>query len=122
MITGHHDAEKHLVGARWRYMVRRFHQHIARVGERQQAARLQPRDKVRHEMHVRASHQLERHALAIKLGLKRGDRLSNLRAGIIVNARHDMRRAGENLYAAGRRLACHGNGNRQIGRAVVYSR
>jgi hypothetical protein len=70
-------------------------------------------------MDVGAGHQLQRDALAVELGLKRGDGLAYLGTGVVVNARHDVRRAGEHLDAAFRRLTRHGERHRQIGRAIV---
>ncbi len=121
MIAGNHHAEKHFIGPRRRYVMRRLHEHIARVGERQQSTRFESRDEIRHEMDIGACHQLQGDALAIELGLESRHGLTNLRTGIVVDAGHDMRRAREHLDPAGRRLTRHGDGHREVGRAVVYA-
>ena len=45
-IAGEHQFEKEVLQLRRRRMMRRFDQHVARIGERQQAARTQARDEI----------------------------------------------------------------------------
>jgi hypothetical protein len=74
--------------------VGRFDEDIACIGKRQQVTRLQAGDKVRRDVHVGASHEMERDAFLIQRVLELLHGSTDFRTGIMIHTRQDVGRAG----------------------------
>lgn len=88
--TCRHDAEKQIFEPGRRHVVRRLHEDIAGIGQRQQVAGPEPANEVGNDVIVGPGNQAQGDAMVVEhpLELLRG--LANLRTGILVNAGEDV--------------------------------
>lgn len=121
-VAGHLDSEEEFLEAHRSRVMRRLDKHIARVPERQQMPCPQPLDECRNDMIVGTRHQFERNTAFIKLPLKPLDRCADLRAGIVIDARQNMRCARDVGHTLLDEHSGHGQGRRQVRCAIVNSR
>lgn len=103
-------------------MVRRFHQDVAQVGDREQAAGTQAAEKIRAYVDIRARHQAESDAFRVEHGLKFCGRLPDRGAAIMVQAGKDMRCACDDLDALIHRRFRHFQRHGQVAGPVVQPR
>lgn len=103
-------------------MVRRFDEHIARVRKRQQMTTLQPADKVGNYVIVGTGQQLQPNALAIENKLQLAHRCTNQRSAVIVDAGHNVRRAGHMSDPVGNQGPGHLERDIEVLSPVVYAR
>ena len=106
-IAGGHEVEEKLLDVGGRRMVGRLDQHVAGIGDRKQLAGAKPGNEIGGHMHVRAGGQPQRDAVFVKRVLKLFYGLPNRRTGIVIQARQDMRRAGDHRYALLNRCPRH---------------
>ena len=121
LVASHHEAKKRLVEMRGGDVVGRFDEQVTGVRDRQQTARLQSCDHIGHDMNVRARDKSERDSLLVQFFLQSGDGAADLRAGIVIDARHDVRSAGLHRDAALDGHSRHCERNQRIRRSVVDS-
>lgn len=118
-IARHDQIEKEILQL-WRCrMVRRFHQHVARIGDRKQAAGAQTGNKIGAHMNIRTGHEAKRDAFRIERGLKFRDRLPDPGAGIMIKAGEDVGRARHHFHALIHRHFRHLQRHGQVAGAVV---
>lgn len=86
----HHDAEKQVFEPGRRHVVRRLHEDIAGIGQRQQVAGPEPANEVGNDVIVGPGDQAQGDAMVVERPLELLCRLADLRAGILVNAREDV--------------------------------
>jgi hypothetical protein len=121
-IAGDQEIEKEILQLRRRRMVRRLDQDVAGIGDRKQSAGAKPGHKIGGHMNVSAGGQLEVNAVFIKRNLELFYGLPNRRTRIVVEARQDMRCAGNYRYALLDRRPRHLQRNGQIAGTVVDAR
>jgi hypothetical protein len=121
-IAGGHQVEEKLLDVRRCRVVGRLDQHVAGIGDRKQLAGAKPGNEIRGHMDVSAGGQLQRNAVFVKRILKLFYGLPNRRARIVVQARQDMRRAGDHRYALLDRRPRHLQRDGQIAGTVVDAR
>jgi len=103
-------------------MVRRFNQHVARVGERQQAAGTQARDEIGDHVDVGAGCKAQGNAFLVENALQALGGFAQRRAGVVVQSREDVRGAGYDRYALGDGGFRHVERNRKVARPIVDTR
>jgi hypothetical protein len=84
--TRHQQAEEKVLQMRGFGVMRRLDQHVARVAEREQPSGLKARNKIRHDVIVRAGNELEGNAFLIEGRLQLAERTPDLRTAIVVQA------------------------------------
>lgn len=102
------NAEEEIAETRRRGDVRRLDEDIAGVCEREEVTSTQRRDKIRNDVIVGASDELQRNAVSVQLFLKISNRVADIGAGVMIDAREDMRRAGHDGDAVRNPRARHG--------------
>ncbi len=121
-VAGCQNAEKELLHPRRRDVVGRFHEDVAGVGERDEVAGLKAGDEVGHDVIVGPHDELQGNALAVEHVLQPLDGRADLRAGVMVNAWQDVRRAGDMRHAIGDKGLRHGQRDRKVACTVVDTR
>ena len=103
-------------------MMRWLHQHIARIGQREQSSGGKTRNKIRDDVIVCTSHQAQPHAGLIEHVLQLGHAFANLRPGIVIEPRQNMWGARHDLHAVGNEQLGHGDGGLDVRSAIVDTR
>src|SRR5262249_3824300 len=98
-IASCQEVEKKLLQPHRRDMVRRLDQNVARIREGEKASGPEPSKKIRHHVHICTGHELEWNALPVERLLQCKCCFPDLGAGIVIEARQDVWRAGDNSYA-----------------------
>jgi hypothetical protein len=83
-VTCHHDFEKEVLQLGRRRVMRRLYQDVARIGQRQQAARAKSGNEIRAYVNVRAGGQSKRDFFLIENFLEPRGSQPNLRTGVMV--------------------------------------
>ena len=99
--------------------MRWFHQDVTRIGQGQQMAGAQLRHEIRHDVVIGAGDQLQRNAFSIQGLLQPFRRLPDLRTGIMVQARQDVRRTGDDRHTIGHESPGHRDGDSKVGSPVI---
>jgi hypothetical protein len=115
-------AEKQLLQAGRRDMVRRFDEDVSSISQRQQLSRAKFSQEIRNNVVVGPSHEFQRNPLLGDRLLQMNYRLPYLGAGIVIEPGQDMRRARHNCYAVFSKRFCHIDGGREIAGSVVDAR
>jgi hypothetical protein len=121
-VAGDQQVEEEILELHRGDVMRGLDQHVARVGERQQAAGSEAGREVRHHVDVGAGDELERDILPRKGQLQCLRCLANLGAAILVEPRQNVRRAGHDGDTVSRRQARHVQRRTKIPRTVVDAR
>ena len=82
----------------------------------------QLRHEIRHNVVIGATDQLQRNAFSIKGFLQSFRRLPNLRTGIMIQARQNVRRTGDDRHTIGHESLGHCNGDSKVGSSVINPR
>ena len=118
-ISSGKDAEKQVLQAGGRHVMREFHQDIGRIAKRQQMSLGEAVHEVRDDMVLGSGGKYERYPCISDSQLQPGYRLPDGRSGVRVKARQDMRGAGNGLHALIRIDAGHRQRGAQIWGSVV---
>lgn len=106
-IAGDKNTKKELFDLGGRDVVRRLHENITGVGQRENVPRLQARDEIMDDVGVRAAHEPQRQAFLVQSLLKLFDGRANLRTAVVKQARKDVRGAGHDFHVVGDEGARH---------------
>ena len=83
-VARDHQVEEEILQLRRRRMMRRFNQHVARIGDGQEMAGTKPGNEIGGHVNVRAGGQAKRNSLLIEKFLESLGCLPNGRAGIMI--------------------------------------
>ena len=120
--AGGHQLEHHAFEVGRGHVVRRFQQQVARTGQGRDAAAADALEQAQVQVHVGTFDQAQGDAFLIQLRLQGGDGRHDAVAGVVVQARVDVRGAGHRGDAVGGGHARHVQRHGQIGGAVVDGR
>jgi hypothetical protein len=118
-VAGHHKIEEEMLHPHRGDMMGRFDENIARVSQRQKAPGPEPGNKIRRHVHICTSDKTKGNALPIQGLLQCKRRLPDLWAGVMVEPRQDVRRAGDNGDPVGDVQLCHLHRDAPIGCTVI---
>lgn len=121
-VPSDEDVEKELLDSLRRRVVRRLNQNIAAGAECRNVAAPQPFQERRRDVRVCAWKNRQFNALASQLGVQGVDRPSDLIAGVVIQARENVRRTCDVRDSVGGEHARHGQRRGEVGSAVVQSR
>lgn len=118
-IAGNRQAEEKILQLRRRGVMRRFHQHIARISDRQHSSRLQSGNEIGRHVNVGAGGQPKRNSILIKGVLQIHNGFADAIALVVIEARQDMRCAGDHRNALSDGSLRHGQRFVQIACTIV---
>ncbi len=99
--------------------MRRLDQHVARIGQRQQAAATQAGDEIGSHMNVRTGDQAKGNFLFVENHLQVVNSQADGGAGVMIQSREDVRCAGHDRYALRDRRPRHIERHGQVAGPVV---
>lgn len=121
-VARRHDAEEEVAETWWRGVMRRFDQHVATIGERQQMTTAQPCDEIRDDVVISAGYKLEGNVARPQFFLQILNRDPDVGSAVMEETGQDMGRAGQHRHPVRNRGARHCDSGFEIPCAIVDTR